>query len=337
MPVIPPLTNVTIPWQVLPTPGVTPYIQQQNFSAMIGECLSWNPDAAAMIPIWLNGGLRVVLDRRTWFGLFIKGQLTCPQATTAGTVQVTNGSNIVQGVSTSWTAALVGQQFRIGYNAPIYTITGVDPVGQQLTLELPWGSYSSAGTGYFILQYYYNLGGNVKYLKCMTNMQLGYKFRLHMTQDWLNGLDPWRQNQNWPWAAVPMPLDPTGNYLVELYPASWIQQAFPFLAYVQPPNLVNDNDSLPAYIRTDIVTKYAIAKALVWRGPKLNKYYDAAQSRAMMAEFEGELQNMAEADENLYRINIAFDGEDYPYYTPGGAMFEASHAMVAGGGGGYDW
>ncbi len=129
-----------------------------------------------------------------------------------------------------------------------------------------------------------------------------------------------------------MPLDPNGNYLVELYPASWIQQAFPFMAYVQPPNMVNDTDSLPAYIRCDVVLKYAQAKALTWRGPKNNPYYDAAQARVCMAEFESEVKWMEHADENLYRINLSLFGEDMPYYSPGGSLWASQHAVTADSG-----
>lgn len=333
MPILPPATpNSTITNQVLPNSGVTPYVQQMNMGQMIGQVVQYNPDAQAQAPIWINSSLRKVLARRTWFGQWVKGQLICPQATTQGTATVTLNSNLVQGTNTAWTAALVGQQFRIGYNNPIYTIVAVDPVGQVLQLELPWGGPSSS-SGYFIVQYYYILGPNIKYLKIMVNMQLGYKFQTHWTQDGLDSIDPWRQNQNWPWAVAPMPLDPNGNYLVELYPASWIQQAFPFKVYVQPPNLVNDADSLPAYIRADVVLLDAIAQALTWKGPKKNPYYDAAEANRMRVEFAGELNHMANEDENLYRTNVSMPGEDLPYYTAGGSLWTAQHAVMAGEGG----
>ena len=301
---------------------------------MKGNVLLWNPNAGGVVDILINSALRKVLDRRTWFSQFVKGQLVCPQATTQGQATVTLGSNIVQGIGTSWTSALIGQQFRIGYNNPIYTIFDVDPVGQQLSLELAWGG-SSTTSGYFIIQYYFNLGPNIKYLKNMVNMQLGFRMWTHGTQDFLNAVDPWRQNQNWPYVVAPMPLDPNGNYLVELYPASWIQQAFPFLAYVQPPNLVNDLDTLPAYIRCDVVLLDAIAQALVWRGPKNNPYYDANEAATKRAQFESEMNQMAQADENLYRTNLSLPFEDVPYYQPGGAMWDASHAVGVGDGGGY--
>jgi hypothetical protein len=270
----------------------------------------------------------------------VKGQLVAPQATTQGQVATTLGSPVVVGTGTAWTQSLVGQQFRIGYNNPIYSVIAVSDTTtpQTLTLELPWGS-PSVTSGYFIVQNYFNLGPNIKYLKTLVNMQLGYKFDLHATQDTLNTLDPWRQNQNFPYIAAGMPAASDGSYLQELYPASWIQQAFPFMAYVQPPNLVLDTDNLPPYIRGDIIIKDVIADALVIGGPKNNRFYDPQESRNKRQEYEGELLQMARADENLYRTEFTKFGEDLPYYNPGGALYNASHAYMAsgsGGGGGYE-
>jgi hypothetical protein len=333
MPIIP--GPVAIPQQVLPN-GQAPYTQQYNCAGLIGAVQFWNPDLSQpKILALLNDSLKTILDRRCWYGMFVKGQLVAPQAVTTGQVMTTLGSPLVVGTGTSWTTALIGLSFRIGYNNPIYVITDVDPIGQVLTLELPWGS-PSVTSGYFIIQNYFDVGPNVKYLKLMTNMQLGYKFYMHSTQDWLNTRDPWRQGQNFPYICAGMPPAPNGDYLVELYPASWIQQAFPFMAYVTPPNLVNDSDNLPAYIRGDVLIKHAISNALVIGGPKKNPYYDLNMCRSKMAEFEGELLRMAYADENLYRTEVTKFGEDLPYFDPGGSLWSAQHAVSAGGGGGYE-
>jgi hypothetical protein len=334
MPIIP--GPVQIPNQVLPN-GQAPYTQQYNCAGLIGAVQMWNSDLSQpKILNLLNDALKTILDRKTWYGMFIKGQLVAPQAVTLGQATTTLGSTTVVGTGTAWTTALIGLQFRIGYNCPIYSITNVDPVAQTLTLELPWGAPSTT-SGYFIVQYYFNFGPNIKYVKTMLNMQLGYKFHLHATQDTLNTLDPWRQNQNFPWLCAGMPAAPDGSYLSELYPASWIQQAFPFTAYVVPPNLVNDNDNLPPLIRGDVLIKHAIANALVIGGQKKNAFYDPATSRTKMQEFNGELAFMANADENLYRTDIVKFGEDMPYYNPGGALWAAQHCVAAGGtGGGYE-
>lgn len=333
MPIIP--GPVAIPQQVLPSPDGTYYQNQGNVGYLIGLIQAWNADLSQpKILAIINGTLRKIYDRKTWFFLFVKGQLIAPQAVTTGQATTTLGEYTVQGTGTSWTTDLIGRQFRIGYNNPIYTITDVDVTAQTLTLELPWGS-PSVTSGYFIIQYYFNFGPNVKYVKTMVNMQLGYKFDLHATQDTLNTLDPWRQTQNFPYISAGMPLAADGSYLQELYPASWIQQAFPFMAYIQPPNVVNDSDNLPPYMRLDIVAKDGIAEALVIGGPKKNQYYDPGESQRKRSEFEGELMRLAVSDDNLYRTDVVKFGEDLPYYNPGGALWNAQHAVSAGGGGGY--
>ncbi len=333
MPIIP--GPVVIPNQVLPN-GQAPYTQQYNCGQMVGAVQMWNPDLSQpKILALLNDSLKTILDRKTWYGMFVKGQLVAPQAVTLGQAITVLGDTTVTGVGTAWTTDLIGRQFRIGYNNPIYTIVDVDEAAQTLELELPWGS-PGVLSGYFIVQYYFNFGPNIKYVKTMLNMQLGYKFHLHATQDTLNSLDPWRQNQNFPWLCAGMPAAPDGSYLSELYPASWIQQSFPFTAYIVPPNLTGDDDNLPPLIRGDVLIKHTIAQALVIGGPKKNNYYDPQTARSKMAEFEGELLHMANADENLYRTEVVKDGEDMPYYNPGGAFWSATHACMAGGsGGGY--
>ncbi len=333
MPIIP--GPVVIPNQVLPN-GQAPYSQQYNCGGLVGAVQFWNPNLSQPVILsLLNDSLKTILDRKTWYGMFIKGQLVAPQAVTLGQAITVLGDTTVTGVGTAWTTDLIGRQFRIGYNNPIYTIVDVDETAQTLELELPWGS-PGVLSGYFIVQYYFNFGPNIKYVKTMLNMQLGYKFYLHATQDTLNTMDPWRQNQNFPWMCAGMPAAPDGSYLSELYPASWIQQAFPFMAYVVPPNLVNDEDNLPPYIRGDVLIKYAISQALVIGGPKKNQFYDPQTARVKMGEFEGELLRMANADENLYRTEVVKYGEDLPYYNPGGAYWAATHACAASGGGGYE-
>jgi hypothetical protein len=183
---------------------------------------------------------------------------------------------------------------------------------------------------------YANFGPNIKYIKCMLNTQLGIKFSLHATQDTLNTLDPWRQNQNFSWMLAGMPPLPDGSYQAEMYPASWIQQAYPFLAYVQPPNLKSDSDNLPVAIRGDVLLKHAVSQALVIGGPRNNKYYDQTESSKKMREFEGELVQMAQNDDNLYRVDVTKWGEDLPYFQTGGALWNAQHAVSGSGGGGYD-
>jgi hypothetical protein len=88
-----------------------------------------------------------------------------------------------------------------------------------------------------------------------------------------------------------------------------------------------------------VIAKEAISKVLM-RRPKENQGYDPqtalAISERYQREFEADLLDMANADENLYRISATIQGEDLPFYTPGGALWDAQHAVMSGGGAN-DW
>ena len=345
MPITP--SSPPIPNQVGPN-GSLPYSQQQGFGQILGEILSWNPNfSSSLAEVAVNGIVRKIYDRRMWYGLFTKGQIITPPIYNTGSCSVTTGSASVQGVTgasgTLWTTALIGRSFRIGFTYPIYQIIAVDPIAQVLTLELQWGGPPLSNTGYFIVQQYYSIP-NIKYIYAALNLQMMYRMWTNLTQSSLDNLDPSRQRLYYPWAIASMPPDPSGNYQIELYPASVIQQAYPYLAFVQPPNLVNDTDTLPSYIRTDVVVMAGIVEALRYR-TKDNPYYSESVALsiadAKMKEFESELFRMDQADENLNRLDVIAPFERYPYYQPGGAILAAISPMMAGdaggGIGGEDW
>ena len=111
-----------------------------------------------------------------------------------------------------------------------------------------------------------------------------------------------------------------------------IIQALPFIAVVQPPNLIDDSDSLPAYIRADIVVKLLKAEAKVIGGPKRNQYYDSADSARLRNEAEFELNRMAMTDEDLYRQNLLYPMEQIPEAPLPGmdSSWAINHGVSAG-------
>lgn len=315
--------------------GLQPYTNQQNFGQIIGEVSSWAPHAdPTMIQNWINNAVRVLYDRRNWYGLFVKGQIVTPGYYSTGTVSLTQGSNIVTGVGTAWTASLgglpiIGQQLRCGFTSPIYTITGVNLTSQTLTLELPWG-LPSVTTGYFISQYYYTFP-NIKYIYSVKNLQMMYRLLTNVPQSLIENWDPSRLQMMYPRVVATMPPDPSGNYQVELWPLPNSSQAFPFLAYVQPPNLVKDLDNLPAFMRADIIKARAISDALMFR-PKQNPNYSEGMcvqvAQQKLKEFEAEAMRAEQADENLYRQDIVTWAEQTPLVN-----MDMGSGMFMGGGG----
>lgn len=323
---------------VLPNAGVQPLRNQQPYSAMIGAVLSQNPDIdPSDVQVELNNIVRQIYDRREWYGLMIRGQIATTGFFVGGQCSVTQGSTTITGSGTSWTAALVGQQFRLGFNTPPYNITAVDANAQTLTIEMPWASPTFASAGYFIAQYYYTLSPSIKYIHTAKNMLMAWRLWLNYNQQTLDARDPWRATAFTPVALAQMPPDPNGNYQVELWPVPSIVQALPFIAMIQPPNLVDDDDALPAAIRSDIVTSLGVAWAKTYRGPKWNKYYDKAEADRLRLQAEAELRWMAMADNDLYRQNLIYPGESMQMAPDllssyRNAIWDVNHGVEAGPG-----
>jgi hypothetical protein len=333
MPLVPP---IAISNQITPS-GNAPYTQQYNFGQAIGQILAWNPNVdSSMAATMLNDSLRKLIDRRTWWGLMTKGQIVTPGFYSTGQVSTTLGSNIITGIGTAWTSALVGQSIRVGYTSPIYNIIAV-PNATTLTIELPFGCSFPNPSGYFITQYYYSIP-NIKYIYSCKNLQLQYRMWTNMPQSFIETEDPPRLRIVYPWLLATMPPDANGNYQFELWPASMTQQALPYLAYVQPPTLVNDSDNFPPYFRGDIIVAGAVSNALRYR-TKDNPYYSESVALAIAkeksTEFEVEAEHMAQVDENLMRQDTISAMEQFPYLNPrtgarpGGGMYEAMSASSA--------
>lgn len=100
---------------------------------------------------------------------------------------------------------------------------------------------------------------------------------------------------------------PTGSALWECWPTPFSNQVFPFEAYQQAPDLVNDDDSPVAWIASDLLVTRAVADALVFRGPKINKYYDATTSESKKREFNERLESMQMSDNDLDQQDVMWD------------------------------
>jgi hypothetical protein len=312
MPITPP---PQVPNLVNPN-GVAPFTQQYNFGQALGSVASFCPDVSlSMIQNFLNDGLREWTDRRMWYGNLQKGQVLASGMYSTGTVQLTYNSASVQGIGTNWTQSLNGvpitqQSFRAGYYAPIYNIVALDQSAQVLTLELPWGN-PSITQSYFISTYYFSFP-NIKYFYSMKNLQLYYRICTGYPQALIENIDPSRLIVLYPRMAAVMPPDVSGNYQIELWPASNVTQAYPFLAYTQSPQLSNDTDNFPAFCRTDAIISYATAQAFMYKTKNNANYSESVAvvlSERKMKEFEMRYASAAAADENLFRADIQLKAE----------------------------
>lgn len=320
----------TIAGQITPS-GVAPYSNQANFGQVVGRVNGYHSGCSpSVVQNLINNVVRRAYDRRLWYGLMTKGQIISPGFYSAGTITATFNSRSVQGIGTAWNGAMIGQQFRQGFTSPIYTIVNVDIANQVLTLELPWGLPTVTSIGYFIAQYYYSVP-NIKFFLSVKNLQMMYRMYTNMSQSLLENWDPARLQMVYPRVLATMPPDINGSYQFELWPAPSTKQAFPYLAYVQPPNLTKDEDNFPAFMRSDVFELGAIAEVLRYR-PRDNSYYSEAAAIQMAdtftKHFEMELISASNADENLYRQDIVTAAEQFPY-----AGMDGETGDYIGGGG----
>lgn len=297
----------TVPGQVNQTQQAP--TTQSNFRMMVGEILQWNPDApVTMVETWINNAYRKVIDHRLWYGLMVRGQIQVPNVYTRGTATFTLGSPEVFGINTAWTAAMVGMQIRAGFQTGFYNISAVDAVNQKITLDLPWGNPTVASSGYTMMQVWVTLGYNIKMILTAVNQRQGYPLKVNVPQAMLNQKDTWRTSTGWTTVLSNMAPDYRGFPMYELWPAPTYQQVFPFNAYVQTPNMVEDTDFPAAFVRSDIIVTGALVDAKMF-GSKASKYYNPDVSQSKMREFKEELNKLSMMDDNLYPKDLIYDDE----------------------------
>lgn len=102
---------------------------------------------------WVSHSFRRLAERRLWSWLIKYGQFVTMAAYNTGQVTCTLGSPNVVGVGTNWVTSMTDAQFRIGTQAPIYTVITVTD-GQNLILNAPWGYPTQTLANYEIYNAY---------------------------------------------------------------------------------------------------------------------------------------------------------------------------------------
>jgi len=195
-------------------------------------------------------------------------------------------------------------------------------------LDLVWGGKTQTNVSYTILQNIVSLGANVKRVLAMVNQRQGYRLKLNIPQEALNIYDTWRATTGWTYILANYIPSADGQPQWELYPAPTFQQSFPFLVYIQPPDMVQDGDFPAAFIRSDVIMYGAIPHVLRFRG-KNSRFYDPQTAMVYEAMFQSELQAMSRNDDNQYPKDLLYDFARYPF-TQYGASYWQSHDADAG-------
>lgn len=299
-----------------------------NYGQMLRQVCQWNSSIDTEVAgRMINDRYRQFIDRRTWYGLKCRGVANVPNIQTTGTCTVTYNENVVQGIGTNWTPALVGLQFRQTFTQPYQTITAVNQSLQQLTLDTPYPGPDFTGA-YYILEVYLSFGANVKKLIWASNALFGWPLEIDVPVQVLEARDQWRAAMGWATTMATRPPTPDGQFQVEVWPSPYAQQTFPFEAYLQPPNLVLDTDSVVAWIRPDVIVTGAISDALRFK-TKANTFYSETAAltvaTAKEAQFYKDLAEAENADELLEQQAVTWSYEDEVKTDGEGSLWSQMH------------
>lgn len=295
---------------------------------MLREVCGWNPSVDPQTALrFLNNRYRRIVDMRSWYGLKIRGQISVPSPYSTGTCTVTNNQNTVTGIGTSWTPALVGQQFRINFTYPYQTIVAVNSVAQTLQLDMPFTGPTTT-SGYLILAAYFAMEANIKRISWAVNQMMGWDMDVNVPVEEINYIDTWRTFLGWSTTFAVRPPTPSGQYQIEIWPSPFQQQVFPFEGYTQPPDMQADSDVPVSFISSDVIVLGAIIDALMYR-PKQNTYYDPATAIAIVGEKKKEwmeaIEQMAAADNILDERDISWDYRSASAGIGLGSIYSQSH------------
>jgi hypothetical protein len=271
------------------------------------------PSASSLLAQdWVQNAFRQVAERRPWSWLIKRGQYLFNAVYKTGTVSVTFGSATVAGSGTAFTSAMVGRQFRVGLQVPIYTIAAV-PDATTLTLDQAWGGDDASGLGFEIYNAYQTVPADFNYHLSVWDPRYNWQLHLHTSQKELNSYDAQRANQaSSSYAVVAYAYDQTvtpPRPQVEFWPHMKSQYSFPYLYVARATDLADSGAHLPFYIRGDVLLEMALAEAARWPGSSRDKpsqYYSL--SLAIMHERRAErmIMEMERNDDEVSEQDVQY-------------------------------
>jgi len=166
-----------------------------TFNEIVGRVNMRVPAASRFLAQdWVRNAWRDVKKRRKWSFLHKRGQFLFPDLYNTGTVAVTRGSTTVTGTSTVWDQTMVGLQFRIGVNAPIYTIQSVESA-TSLTLQNAYGGTTDTSSTYEIYKAYVTVPSDFHSFITVWDPNFNWQLHLDWTQTELNAVDAQRSSR----------------------------------------------------------------------------------------------------------------------------------------------
>lgn len=266
---------------------------------------------------FVQHAFRDLVERRKWSWLIKRSQFVFPNQYTTGTVTVTNNSNAVVGVGTTWTSAMIGRQFRISLLTPIYDIIAV-PSATSLTLSDVWGGTTQAGVTYQIYLAYPLPPTDFHSFTSVYDPNFSWSLWLTVKQEELNMYDAQRAAQGTPYvvadydytnlqlggAAITPPIP-----RFEVWPHQTAAYVIPFIYESRPPDLNDSGATLPRYIPGNVLLEGALSQCARWPGTDrahVNPYFNLALAQQHQKRFDDLVDRMQVQDDEIYERDINY-------------------------------
>ena len=260
------------------------------------------------------------IQARAWASMQTETSFNSFALYTAGQISVTNGSPVVMGIGTAWTANMTGMVLRAG-TANTAATTQLQPIkidsvqgANQLTLVDPY-PLNTATIGYQIFPLFYNIRGLNRVMGVRQQVVLGRR-----THQFFNEADPYRYNQSSParfWAPFGDNLD--GSAKIELWPIETSANPYTVFGIKERIDLANPTDT--PLVPASVVMNKAIAKCCESLGALTgderwgalgDRYYQIYQDQRTQA-----IESDNERFGTLSQIKDSYTTPDADGYSPG--------------------
>lgn len=284
---------------------------------------------------FVNFSFRELVERRGWSWLQKRGQFLVNTVYNTGNVDVTFQQNTIVGHGTTFTAAMVGRQFRIGLLTPIYTIASVQSA-TGLTLDDVWGGPTTLGSNYQIYNAYVTVPSDFHHFISVFDPQFAWQLWWNVKQEEINAWDAQRAATGTAYAICQMAYDtattpPLPRY--EIWPHQFAQKPFPFQYITRPPDLNDAGATLPRYITGDVILDGALAKAARWPGPDKehpNPYFNLQLAQVQENLFQSKIRTAEVQDDEVFLQDVTYGQTNRLPWAPfplGDAGYLQAHAI----------
>ena len=167
---------------------------QVTFGETWNKLLLYVPDLdPALAREFTRQAYTSVIDAHYWSELRKDDEIYVPVEYNTGTVDVTQGSPIITGNGTAWTADMQFRQIALSNRAPWYTIISVDSP-TQITVDKNYEAESTTRLSYSIGQYYLEFPTDLEVFEDIRDRENAWRITTHYyTQEYLDRIDSARR------------------------------------------------------------------------------------------------------------------------------------------------